>query len=156
MILGYDVGATVGNPIGGTLHDRYPRQCQPTAIGLLAAALVATWFVADSPGPTALAVAVLGGLAFAIIPGMQARVMATAAEAPTLAIAVNASGYQLAAACAGLLGGRIVDSAAGPRPLYLVAAGLTLCGLLLTVAGTAPRGTTASNGDRTVDRPIRG
>jgi MFS transporter, DHA1 family, inner membrane transport protein len=64
---------------------------------------------------------------------MQARVMHAAAEAPTLSVAVNASGYQVAAACAGILGGFIADSAAGPRLIYLVAAGLTVCGLLLTL-----------------------
>jgi MFS transporter, DHA1 family, inner membrane transport protein len=95
-----------------------------------------TWFIAEETIPTSAAVVVIGALGFAIIPGMQARVMKTAAEAPTLAMAVNASGYQLAAACAGLFGGLIADSAAGPRPIYLVAAAVTLGGLLLTLTGT--------------------
>lgn len=80
--------------------------------------LAGTWFVATSTTLTAVAVVAIGFLGFAIIPGMQARVMATAAEAPTLAMAVNASGYQVAAACAGLIGGLIADSTAGPRHIY--------------------------------------
>lgn len=141
LLLGYGVGATIGNFIGGALYDRNPHLFQPLLLGLLTAALVATWFVAYMPLPTVVAVVVIGALGFAIIPGMQARVMHTAAEAPTLSMAVNASGYQVAAACAGLLGGLITDSSAGPRPVYLVAAALTVCGLLLTLSAPAPQNT---------------
>ncbi|MBB1159043.1 MFS transporter [Amycolatopsis dendrobii] len=133
LLLAYGLGATIGNLVGGTLYDRNPRLFQPLLLSLLAAILVGSWFVATSETFTAVAVVAIGLLGFAIIPGMQARVMATAAEAPTLAMAVNASGYQVAAACAGLFGGLIADSTAGPRPIYLVAAGLTICGLVLTV-----------------------
>lgn len=132
LLLAYGVGATIGNLIGGSLYDRNPRFFQPVLLGLLAAILVGTWFVAASPTLTALAVVAIGLLGSAILPGMQARVMMAATEAPTLAMAVNASGYQLAAACAGLFGGLIVDSTAGPRPIYLIAAGLTMCGLFMT------------------------
>ncbi|MBV8932839.1 MAG: MFS transporter [Kutzneria sp.] len=142
LLFAYGVGATIGNLIGGALYDRNPRLCQPLLLGLLAGCLIATWFVASMPWPTVVAVVVIGALAFSIIPGMQARVMHSAAGAPTLSMAVNASGYQVAAACAGGLGGLITDSAAGPRPIYLVAAGLTVCGLLLTLTG--PRTTQQS------------
>lgn len=136
LLLAYGVGATIGNLIGGALYDRNPRLYQPALLGMLAAAFAAMWLVAVRPLPAAVAVVVTGALAFAVIPGMQARVMHAAAEAPTLSMAVNASGYQAAAACAGGLGGMIADSDAGPRPIYLVAAGLTVCGLLLTLTGT--------------------
>lgn len=141
LLLAYGVGATIGNLVGGTLYDRNLRLFQPALLGLLAATLVGTWFVATATTLTVVAVVAIGLLGFAIIPGMQARVMMTAAEAPTLAMAVNASGYQVAAACAGLFGGLIADSTAGPRPIYLVAAALTICGLLMTVMATrAPHG----------------
>jgi DHA1 family inner membrane transport protein len=58
--------------------------------------------------------------------------MAAASTAPTLAMAVNASGYQLAAAGGGLIGGVVTDSAPGPRPIYLIAAGLTACALIIS------------------------
>lgn len=143
LLLAYGLGATVGNLVGGTLYDRNPRFFQPVLLGTLAVALAGTWLIAASTAPMSVAVFVIGALAFAIIPGMQARVMATASEAPTLTMAVNASGYQVAAASAGLFGGLIVDSAAGARPIYLVAAALTVCGLLLTILGTRHRTTQA-------------
>ncbi|MFE6510510.1 MFS transporter [Nocardioides sp. NPDC057767] len=141
LLLAYGVGATIGNLVGGALHDRNPRLFQPGLLGLLAATLLATWLVASSTALTGAAVVVIGLFGFAIIPGMQARVMATAGEAPTLAMAVNASGYQVAAAGAGIVGGLIADSAAGPRPIYLAGAVLTVCGLALTIVATrASRG----------------
>ncbi|MFE6923069.1 MFS transporter [Nocardia sp. NPDC057663] len=147
LLLAYGAGATIGNLVGGILYDRNPRLFQPALLGLLAATLVGTWFVATSTTLTGVAVVAIGLLGFAIIPGMQARVMMTAREAPTLAMAVNASGYQVAAACAGLFGGLIADSTSGPRPIYLAAAGLTICGLMMTVMATrALRGTNADAG----------
>ncbi|MFD0477197.1 hypothetical protein ACFQ0B_60050 [Nonomuraea thailandensis] len=72
---------------------------------------------------------VLGALGFSVIPGMQARVLSSAAAAPTLAMAVNASAYQLAAAFAAWLGGRVIDGGLGLRALYLVAAAVTVAGI---------------------------
>lgn len=139
LLLCYGVGATLGNLVGGALFDRYPHAAQPGMLGFLATVLVVAWLVAVTPASAAMAVVAIGGLGFAIIPGMQARVMSAAAEAPTLAMAVNASGYQVAAAGAGWLGGVITDSAAGPRPIYLVAAGLTLCGLIVSAVRVRTR-----------------
>lgn len=132
LLLAYGVGATVGNLVGGSLFDYSPRVAQPALLGLLALVLLAAWVAAVAPGPATVAVVVIGALGFAVVPGMQARVMAAAAAAPTLAMAVNASGYQVAAATAGWLGGVVTDSSTGPRSLYLVATGLTACGLVLS------------------------
>ncbi|MFG3706415.1 MFS transporter [Micromonospora sp. NPDC047670] len=132
LLLGYGVGATIGGLLGGALFDRHPHTAQPILLGCLAAVLALAGAAATSPAPSAVAVVVIGALGFAIIPGMQTRVMSAARDAPTLAMAVNASGYQVAAGTAGLVGGTIVDSTAGPRAVYLAAAGLTLGGLALT------------------------
>lgn len=136
LLLAYGLGATVGNLAGGALFDHHPRSAQPTMLATLAAALIACWFIATTPLPATIAVIVIGALGFAIIPGMQARVMAAATDAPTLAMAVNASGYQIAAAAAGIGGGLLVDSNAGARPIYLAAATTTLCGLTISMAAT--------------------
>jgi DHA1 family inner membrane transport protein len=136
VLLVYGVGAAVGNLVGGALYDRNARLVQPVLLGLLAAVLVGGWFGASSTASVVAAVVAIGALGFAVVPGMQVRVMVAAAEAPTLAVAVNASGYQVAAAGAGLFGGLIADSAAGPRAIFLVAAALTACGLVMTVVAT--------------------
>ncbi len=76
---------------------------------------------------------VIGALAFSIIPGMQTRVLSTASAAPTLAIAVNASGFQLAAAFAAWLGGRVIGSGLGLRSIYLVGALVTVAGVIVAL-----------------------
>lgn len=127
LLLVYGVGAAVGNLAGGRLFDRAPRSSQPALLAALAVVLVLLWFAGGNAPLTAVLVFLLGAVGFAVIPGMQARVLAAAGDAPTLAIAVNASAYQLAAAFAGWLGGLAIEM--GTRTLYLVAAACTVVGM---------------------------
>jgi MFS transporter, DHA1 family, inner membrane transport protein len=132
LLLVYGAGAVIGNFLGGALADR---ALMPSLAGLLAA-LVAILALLGAAGGVQAAAALLtfatGVLAFAIIPGMQTLVMATASAAPTLAVAVNASGFQLAAAFAGWVGGRVIDGP-GVRWLPLAGAVLTLTGLAVAL-----------------------
>ncbi|WP_433658136.1 MFS transporter [Nocardia sp. CA-128927] len=133
LLLVYGVGAVVGNQAGGWLADR---ALLPSVAGLLAAlvgALALFWMVGGNQIAAVVMTFVIGALAFAIIPGMQTRVVASAVAAPTLAVAVNASGFQLAAACAGWLGGRVIGAGSGLRSIPLVGAGLTAAGLALAL-----------------------
>lgn len=130
MLLVYGVGATIGNLVGGRLADRALLPSQLGALALLVGLLVALG-LSSSPTVTGVLVFALGAVGFSVIPGMQARVLTTAATAPTLAIAVNASAYQVAAAFAGWLGGRVVAGPGLPA-IYVVAAGTTVVGALLT------------------------
>jgi len=82
-------------------------------LAVLAGTLTLPWLVSGVQAPAAILTFVIGVLAFAIIPGMQTRVVTTAGAAPTLAVAVNASGFQLAAAFAGWLGGRVIADGPG-------------------------------------------
>lgn len=131
LLLVYGVGATAGNFAGGWLSDRAPMPAQLGLLAALAAALVLMWLASDSTVAIAVLVFLVGALGFSVIPGMQARVLATASAAPTLAIAVNASAYQLAAAFAGWLGGQVITDL-GLRPLYLAAAATTTAGILVS------------------------
>lgn len=138
LMLAYGLGAALGNLAGGFLHDRFPRGSAAGLLLVLAGALLAAWGVAGHPWATVAAVVAIGALGFALVPGMQARVLAAADAAPTLAVAVNASGYQLAVAAAGLLGGVIVDSpSGGATALFPAAAALTLLAAAALLA--APR-----------------
>ncbi|MER5428944.1 MFS transporter [Streptomyces sp. NPDC002588] len=130
LLLVYGVGATAGNLAGGWLADR---ALMPSLVGLLttlAVALLGMWAVGAGLVASAIMVFLLGALGFSIVPGTQARVLGTASTAPTLALAVNSSAYQLAAALASWLGGRIIDSDLGLRAIYPVAAGITVLGIL--------------------------
>ncbi|WP_328406966.1 MFS transporter [Nocardia sp. NBC_00403] len=133
LLLVYGVGAVIGNFLGGWLADKSLLPSVAGLLGCLAAALTVMWAVGTDATSVAASTFVIGVFGFAIIPGMQTRVMATASAAPTLAIAVNASGFQLAAAFAGWLGGQVGDSALGLRSIYLVGALLTFAGLVIAV-----------------------
>ncbi|WP_244210891.1 MFS transporter [Amycolatopsis kentuckyensis] len=128
LLLGYGAGAVAGNTVGGRLADRALLPSLAGLLATLAGVLALAWLAGGNQVATAVSTVLLGALAFAIVPGMQTRVITAAGAAPTLAVAVNASAYQLAAAVAGWLGGQVVDTG-GPRPIYLVAAALTLGGL---------------------------
>ncbi|MEV0536276.1 MFS transporter [Kitasatospora sp. NPDC050463] len=131
LLLAYGVGAAAGNFVGGWLSDRSLMASQVGLLGLLTVGLLMMWAVSGGTVATAVMVFVIGALGFSVIPGMQTRVLTTASSAPTLAIAVNASGYQLAAALAGWLGGRVIDGP-GLRSVYLAAAAVTVLGILLS------------------------
>ncbi len=129
LLLVYGAGAVAGNVLGGRLADRALLPSLAGLLAALAAVLALFWLVGGISATAVVLVFVIGLLAFAIIPGMQTRVVTTATAAPTLAVAVNASGFQLAAAFAGWLGGRVI---AGPG-----VSALPLVGAVLTVAGLA-------------------
>jgi DHA1 family inner membrane transport protein len=137
LLLVYGAGAVIGNFFGGWLSDKALMPSLTGLLAVLAGVLALFWLVSGARVPAAILTFVIGVLAFAIIPGMQTRVVATASAAPTLAVAVNASGFQVAAAFAGWLGGRVIDSALGLRSIFLVSALLTVAGV--AIAGYAMR-----------------
>jgi DHA1 family inner membrane transport protein len=129
LLLAYGVGAVVGNFLGGWLSDKAMLSSLVGLLAALGAGLALFWMLGGIPVAAAVLTFVLGVLAFAIIPGMQTYVIASASAAPTLAVAVNASGFQVGAAFAGWLGGRVIDGFG----LFWI----PLIGSLLTVAGLA-------------------
>jgi DHA1 family inner membrane transport protein len=132
LLLVYGTGAVVGNVIGGRLADRALLPSIAGLLAALAAVLVVFWLAGSVPAAAAASTFAIGVLAFAMIPGMQTWVVATAAAAPTLAVAVNASGYQLAAAFAGWLGGQVI-AGQGTAAIPLVGGLLTVAGLVLAL-----------------------
>jgi DHA1 family inner membrane transport protein len=150
LLMVYGVGATIGNFLGGWLSDRAPMPSQFGLLTALAVALVSMWIFGTVMTATSILVFIIGMLGFAVIPGMQSRVLATATDAPTLAIAVNASAYQLAAAFAGWFGGQVIDSVLGLKAIYLVSAAVTCIGVLLSLY--AWRQSKKADGEFTISR----
>ena len=134
LLLVYGIGATLGTLAGGWLSDRALMPAMIGLLGSLAGALLLFGLVGVRPIPAAIMVFLLGALAFSVVPGLQARVLATAAGAPTLGIALNASGFQIAAALSAWLGGRIIGSNLGLASLPLVGAVATIAGVFLALA----------------------
>jgi len=131
LLLVYGAGAVAGNHLGGRLADRALMPALTWLLVALTATLGLFWLLAGDQVAAVVLTFATGALAFGIVPGMQTRVMTAAGDAPTLALAVNASGYQLAAAAAAWFGGVVIDDGPGLRALYPVAAVLTLTGLVV-------------------------
>jgi DHA1 family inner membrane transport protein len=129
LLLVFGIGSTVGNLVGGKLADR---ALMPSLVGLLttlAAVLVLLYLTSTSRPLAAITLFVFGAAAFSIIPGLQARILGSATGAPTLAVAVNISAFQIANGFGAYLGGRVI---AGGLPIQSIA----LAGALVTGLGT--------------------
>lgn len=133
LLLFYGLGAVTGNHLGGRAADRTLLPSVTVLLGALTGVMVLLWSMGGVRLIVAPLIFVLGALAFAIIPGMQTGVIGAAAAAPALAVAVNASGFQLAAAGASHIGGSILGAGWSPRSLYAVGAALTGLGIALAI-----------------------
>ncbi|MFC0865918.1 MFS transporter [Sphaerimonospora cavernae] len=133
LLVLFGVGSALGSLLGGKLADR---ALMPAITGLLLAltlVLVLIGIAAPFQVVTAVLVFVFGVMSFAIIPGLQTRIFNAAVGAPTLALAVNISAFQLANAAGSWLGGRVVDSSFGLRWTAAAGALVTVLGLALGV-----------------------
>ena len=91
LLLVFGVGALVGNFVAGRLADR---RLIASLVGILVAmvvVLVALGLAITNQAATAALLFLFGFTAFATVPGLQARIIAAAAGAPTLAAATNIS-----------------------------------------------------------------
>src|SRR5581483_7829479 len=76
----------------------------------------------------------LGTFGFALVPGLQMRVLRYASAAPILASGVNISAFNLGNALGAYLGGLAIDLGFGYTSPSAVGAGLALLALLVTVS----------------------
>ncbi|WP_410678256.1 MFS transporter [Avibacterium paragallinarum] len=109
-VLLYGIAATVGNVMGGKLTDRLGivRANLAFIAGILFSALLIYLF-ATSSSLMKMAVALLGFFTFAIVPALQARLLAVAhrfaPEADSVAAGLNIAGFNLAISLGAAVGG---------------------------------------------------
>ncbi|MFD9522902.1 MFS transporter [Streptomyces sp. NPDC059979] len=133
LMLVFGIGSLFGNLIGGRLADR---ALMPALVGILAAlaaALVLLAAVAPAQWACVALMFAFGVAYFAVMPGLQARILTSVAGgAPTLAVAVNISAFNIGIAGGAWLGGALLDLGTGLR--LVVAAGGVLAGVAMLVA----------------------
>ena len=132
----FGAGMVLGNVIGPKLADR----SLMGSIGWVLAwdAAVAALFVvtAHNAWTAAITVFLIGG-GFAILPGLQTRLMDVAADAQTLAAAMNHSAFNIANALGAWLGGVTIAAGYGFTSTGWVASALSLCGLAIFAVSLA-------------------
>lgn len=125
----YGVGLTVGNWLGGRFADR---ALTPTLIVVLAALtglLLLFALTMRSAIPAVATIFAWGVATFALVPPLQARVMAVAKEAPTLAGSVNIGAFNLGNAAGAALGGGIIALGLGYAWVSVAGAGMAVLAL---------------------------
>ena len=131
MLVVYGLGLMAGNWLGGRLADRAP---DGTLIGALLALVVLLLLFAAAMGQPLLAAPLIflwGVGSFAIVPPLQMRVVAEAAEAPNLASAMNIGAFNFGNAIGAALGGAVIDAGLGYPAVSVAGAAMAAGGLVM-------------------------
>ncbi|MED5618798.1 MFS transporter [Ideonella sp. BN130291] len=129
VLLVFGAGLTLGNILGGWAGDRWPRQSMFVILAALAVVEVALSLVLAMPAAVVACIFLWGGAAFATAPGLQARVLDEAHDAPTLASTLNIGAFNLGNALAAWVGAEALDIGLPLGLLPLLSAGLALAAL---------------------------
>ncbi|SEO17575.1 MFS transporter, DHA1 family, inner membrane transport protein [Cryobacterium luteum] len=131
VLLAYGGGSIAGNFIGGRLANRSVEATVGWLSWALTAACVLFWIAAPSAAGSAAFLVLFSIATFALIPGLQVRILATAADAPTLSLTVNMAAFALGAAVGSWAGGQVIATGLGLRAIALAAAAFSLFGALV-------------------------
>ncbi|OZM81929.1 MFS transporter [Pseudonocardia sp. MH-G8] len=125
-------GGVVGNLVASRTSAEYLRPTLLTAMVLMTLTLAVLPVAAQNGlGATVVDVFLLGAAAFALIPGLQVRILALASDAPTLAAATNVAAFNVANMIGAGIGG-VVVAVAGVTWTGPVGACVTLAGVVFT------------------------
>ncbi|MFT8246761.1 MFS transporter [Roseomonas sp. BN140053] len=133
MLVLYGAGLTLGNWLGGRFADRSVDATLIVTLFSLAAVLVALSLLMRDAVPTAVLVFLWGIASFALVPPLQVRVMAAAADAPNLASSMNIGAFNLGNALGAALGGAVISGGLGYPSVSLAGAAVSALALLLVL-----------------------
>ncbi|MFU1794058.1 MFS transporter [Paenibacillus azoreducens] len=105
----FGIGVTAGNIVGGKLADW---KLMPAVIGIFASICVLLTiftFTVKSPIGAVITIFLWGAASFAVMPGIQVKIMNMAHEAPALASTTNHSAGNLGNAFGAFCGGWVID-----------------------------------------------
>lgn len=143
MLVTYGLGLTVGNWLGGRFADRSVDRTLVVTLAALTTILIAFATLMPFAAPTAVLVFLWGVASFALVPPLQVRVMAAAADAPNLASSVNIGAFNLGNAFGAALGGGVIAAGLGYPAVALAGAATSAVGLIAVLI--ASRQSSASN-----------
>ncbi len=130
VLLAFGVGTFVGITIGGRLAERFPL---PNVIGslvVLVLVMLAFRAVVHNPIASAVAVTLLGVAGFSMTAALNARVIGFAVGAPTLAVAISLSAFNVGNAIGPAVGGAVYSSTSQPQMVIWAGVALALAALV--------------------------
>ena len=139
MLVTYGVGLTLGNWLGGKFADRSVDRTLIVTLASLSAILAAFALLMPYAWPTAVLVFLWGVASFALVPPLQVRVMAAAADAPNLASSVNIGAFNLGNAIGAAMGGGVIAAGFGYPAVALAGAAASAVGLVAILVASRRR-----------------
>ncbi|MXN20012.1 MFS transporter [Pseudooceanicola sp. GBMRC 2024] len=136
------LGMAAGNHLGGIAADRSLRGTLIVTLMALILLLGGLSACLAVPGAVLGLLFVWGGLCFALVPTMQMRVMAAAAEAPSLASSVNIGAFNLGNGLGAVVGAAVLN-AGGSYPAIPLASAVVFAVPLAIVLLKGRRGRAA-------------
>lgn len=133
LLVVFGIGAILGNFAGGRLADKHVMRGVTTVLSSLVFVLAVFWMTSTVPVLSAITLFIFGAVGFSIIPSLQARIQSLAVAAPTLALSVNVSAFNLGNGLGAWMGGAVLDFGFGIRAVPLAAAGLAAISLAITL-----------------------
>ncbi|MCA0964943.1 MFS transporter [Salipiger bermudensis] len=130
MLVLVGLGLTLGNWLGGELADHSLERGAAQAMSALALTSLALPFVCSTTAGTILGFLAWSTAAFACVPALQMRAMHAAAEAPSLAAAMNIAAFNLGNAVGAAVGGAVIGLGFGVGTVPVAGALLALLGCL--------------------------
>ncbi|WP_371851980.1 MFS transporter [Nocardia ignorata] len=130
----FGLGMIAGNIIGGILADRGVDRSIFAAMIAMVVILAGFVLAAHNPITAAVGAFLVGASGAALAPGLQTRLMDVAADAQTLAAALNHAALNIANAAGAWLGGLVIAAGLGYTAPALVGAVLAVAGVALFTA----------------------
>ncbi|WP_278265020.1 MFS transporter [Nocardia sp. AG03] len=127
----FGLGMIAGNVLGGILADRGVDRSIFAALLAMVVILAGFVLAAHHPVTAALGAFLVGASGAALAPGLQTRLMDVAADAQTLAAALNHAALNIANAAGAWLGGLVIAAGLGYTAPAAVGAALAIAGVLL-------------------------
>jgi DHA1 family inner membrane transport protein len=143
----FGTGMVVGNIVGGRMADRSVLRSLYVTISALGVMLAVFVLASHNPVTALVLLFGIGAAGAAIAPALQTRLMDVAADAQTLAAALNHSALNIANASGAWVGGLVIAAGFGYTAPAAAGAVLAAIGLVvLTVSVLLQRGSAATVG----------
>lgn len=133
MLVLYGIGLAVGNVLGGRFADRSMDLTLIASLIAVMLLLVMLALVISSPLMVAPLIFLWGIASFALVPPLQAMVVQEAAEAPSLASAMNIGAFNLGNALGAMLGALMISAGFGLSAVPLAGAATAAVGLVMVL-----------------------
>ncbi|HJP74007.1 MAG TPA: MFS transporter [Pseudonocardiaceae bacterium] len=137
LLIVFGIGLFLGNLAGGKAADRALTPSLVVLLIALAVVLGALTFTAHAKIPAIITLLLMGAFGFAIVPGLQMRVLHYASDAPTMASSANIAAFNVGNALGAYLGGRTIAAGFGYTSPAWVGALLTVAALAVLLVATA-------------------